>query len=164
MFERDQLVYAVIWPSASEALVQLIDTDGVVVAAYPVLEPLKGSEVIKMVPDGYCLGFERCHVVKTTGSILVNTGVKFDTAVVTERAEVTFEERMARLERRERRREQRELVLEQQLKEALKRRDEALAPPPDKTDEQEPVTPDVMEEKPQEEEQQDAGSGNGRAA
>lgn len=108
MLSRNQLVHAVIWPKGPDSVVSLIDADGVDQAHVKVRQPMRGSDITKLIPEGYSVLPEECHVVTTSGELLVNKGVKFDTAVVTERPEVPFEERLAALERRERRRVKRE--------------------------------------------------------
>lgn len=124
MFDRNQLVHAVIWPIDELSAAALIDTDGVIQGRMPVYKPVKGDELSRMIPKGYCLDFENCHVIKMSGDILVRTIGVFDTAVVTERAEVTFEERMQRLERRENYNARRNELLVRQNADLLKRLDD----------------------------------------
>jgi len=105
MFNRNQLAHLVIWPNAKTAVVSLIDPDGEAVSEMSVREPIKGSELAKKMADGFAIHTKRCSVVSVSGDIVVRTRIPFDTAVVTERPVISFEDRMARLERRERRRE-----------------------------------------------------------
>ena len=114
MYDRNQLVHAVIWPKGKTATITMLDAEGVVHSEFAVREPMKGSELSKMIPPGYGVEFDDCTVLSMSGEILVRTVGEFDTAVVTERAQVTAEERLQRLERREMRRERRELEREQE--------------------------------------------------
>ena len=118
MFTKNQLVHAVIWPVTNEAAMELIDTDGVVQSNVPIQQPQKGDEVSRMIPEGFEVDVMDCYVVDLSGEIIKGSKAEFDTAVVTERAEIGFEERMARLERKEKRREKREARREQELIEA----------------------------------------------
>lgn len=120
MFSRNELVHAVIWPDGRKSSIALIDPDGIVVATLPVREPLRGSDLSRLIPDGYCVDWDNCAVVNLSGEPVVRTVGQFDTAVVTERAELGFEERMQRLERRERRREKREIELAAHNRELLR--------------------------------------------
>lgn len=124
---RNALVHAVIWPKGPKASIALIDTDeGVVHSEFKLTEPVKGSVYAAMMPDGFVLDCNGCTVLSMSGKLIVRTETEFDTVVVTERAEVTFEDRMQRLERRERRRERRERQLEEEartLRERLAQRE-----------------------------------------
>jgi hypothetical protein len=108
--DRNQLVKVVIWPNGPDAQIHLHDAseDSVIVGEVHVKAPLMGSELARKVPPGYHLAVYDCTVVSMAGELLVTTEVEFDTVVVTERAEKTFEERFAELEMRERNRERRE--------------------------------------------------------
>jgi len=145
MFNRNQLVHAVIWPNSDHPSVYLVDADGEVKSHVNVAEPLKGSELSKMMPDGYMLDVSGCSVMNMSGKFLATTVAPFDTAVVNERAEVSFEERMLRLERREARRERREAAMvlrERELMERLKAAEAVVEPVPDgevSSDPQDPV-------------------------
>jgi crotonobetainyl-CoA:carnitine CoA-transferase CaiB-like acyl-CoA transferase len=105
MIARNQLTHAVVWPNAKNANVALVDCEGTVLGEVPVSYPLMGSELAKRVPDGYSVQPTGCNIVSMSGRLMVQTCGVFDTAVVTERPEVTFEERLARMERREANRE-----------------------------------------------------------
>lgn len=105
---RNELVHAVIWPKGNKSNLALIDGEGVIHGRITVEEPLRGSDLAKMIPDGLWLDPQNCTVISMSGELLVNTKAPFDTAVVTERAETSLEQRLAMLERRERRREERE--------------------------------------------------------
>lgn len=103
MLTKQNLVNAVIWPNGPKAAIALFDTSdeggGEQVALVPITVPKEGREIAKMIPEGFSVDVEECTVVKLSGPIIKGTKGKFDTAVVTERPEVTFEDRMARLER-----------------------------------------------------------------
>lgn len=114
MLDRNTLVHAVIWPQGPNAMVTLVDPDGVVASVVKVKEPLRGSDLAKMIPQGYGVETDACTVLSMSGELLVRTEGEFDTAVVTERAHVSFEERMARLERRERNNAKRQRRLEEE--------------------------------------------------
>lgn len=103
---RNKLVHAVIWPKGENPRIALIDTDGVEQSVLTITEPVKGQHYSNMLPEGYHLEVQDCHVVSMSGKLVIATPVPFDTAVVTERAELTFEERLERMERRSIRAEQ----------------------------------------------------------
>lgn len=105
MLDRNQLVHAVIWPNGDDACVTLIDADGVYQSRFSVVQPLKGSDLARLIPPGYWLKFDGCTVLSMSGDVLVGGIAEFDSAVVTERREVTFEDRIAILERRDIRRQ-----------------------------------------------------------
>lgn len=105
MIGRNKLTHAVVWPNAKNANVALVDSDGTVVGEVSVKYPLMGSELAKRVPEGYTVQPTGCNIVSMSGRLVVGTRGVFDTAVVTERPEITFEERLARMERREANRE-----------------------------------------------------------
>lgn len=126
MIERNALAFAVIWPANKQSYISLIDGEGVECAQFKVEQPLKGSELAKVVPEGYYVApCKNCKVVTIAGRPVVRTVGEFDSAVITEKPQLGFEERMQNLERRERRREKREqareeetALLRQRLKEA----------------------------------------------
>lgn len=147
---RNALVHAVIWPNGPEASLALLDTDGVVQSEFRLTEPTKGSFYSSMMPDGFVLDCNGCTVLSMSGKLIVRTEVEFDTVVVTERAQVTFEERFARLERLQRRRDIRERKLEEEartLRERLAQREgeaEPLVQPPEpETPPEAPTEPEV---------------------
>lgn len=108
MIQRNKLVQAVIWPAGPNAHYSLIDAEGVELARVAVAAPVKGFDLAKVVPPGLSVDVTDCEVLSMTGKNVARTRAQFDTAVVTERPEITFEERMARLERRDKRREEAE--------------------------------------------------------
>jgi len=114
-FVRNDLVLAVIWPTGPEAFLSLIDAEGVFLGGFNVVEPVRGSEIAKMVPDGLRIHFNDCSVINTSGRLVYGKKQPFDSAVVTERAQQTFEERFAALERKERYRDRRAKRLEAEL-------------------------------------------------
>lgn len=125
MFNRNQLVHAVFWPlGEGTAFLSLLDTDGVVQGEIPVNEPLLGSEVARKMPDGFFIEPEGCTVHSMSGKYLIGTPQPFDTAVVTERAQISDTERLDRLETTARRYQQRQTALEVQNN-ALRQRLEA---------------------------------------
>lgn len=144
MFQRNELAHLVMWPREAKAKVELVDEEGVVLSALPVDWPLKGSDIAKMVPEGFCIDPNGCTVVTMSGDILVSTVGEFDTAVVTERPEITFEQRMALLERRQQRSELRE---ERLAAENQRLRDQVRAEMEQETEE-EPVVDDEPDETP----------------
>ncbi len=107
MLTQKNLVNAVIWPNGPKAAIALFDTSaeggGEQVALVPITVPKEGREIAKMIPQGFSVDVQECTVVKLSGPIIKGTKAEFDTAVVTERPQITFEERLARLERVERR-------------------------------------------------------------
>jgi hypothetical protein len=139
MFDRNQLVHAVIWPNEKPSQIALVDAEGEVRSTVTFKLPMRGSDVAKWMPDGYQLDVGGCTVVSMSGRVMVNTVAPFDSAVVTERPEVTFEDRMLRLERRDKRREERAAQLERQYQTALtelrEQREEVVE---DVTDDDEP--------------------------
>lgn len=145
LFKRDDLVHAVIWPKGKSACVSLIDAYGVEQSLYPVRAPRKGSELAKMIPQGYSLLVHECLVVNMSGKLVIGTSAPFDTSVVTERAEVTFEERMNRLERIQVRRDARQAQLERENAELLRQIEEGRAA----QSVVEPVTEETPPEPPQ---------------
>lgn len=118
-FDRNQLVHAVIWPNAKDAAIALYDTVGVEVSRVKIDHPKKGADISRMMPQEYLLGVVGCTVVSLSGKPVVSTKAPFDTSVVTERPEVTFEERLARMERTELRRRKREAQREAEMEAAV---------------------------------------------
>jgi hypothetical protein len=95
---RNGLVHLSIFPTSENASYDLIDQDeGEVYARVPVRDPLRGSDLSKMVPDGLQVEFADCVVFNMSGKLVIGTPIDFDTAVVTERAEMSLEETMRRL-------------------------------------------------------------------
>ncbi len=134
MFDRNELVHAVFWPDAEhpkEAKINLVDTDGVVQGEIDLDRPIKGAELASMVPNGFYLSPLKCIALSMSGKQVVATKAPFDTAVVTERPEVSFEDRMARLERREMRRERRERQREEEHQRIMAEAREAAEGVPD---------------------------------
>lgn len=127
MFDRNKLVHLVIWPQGKKSAYTLTDGHGEVAAQVEVDEPIKGSDLARMIPDGFYVIVKDCTVLTMSGKLVVATKAPFDTAVVTERAVVTAEDRLLRLERRERRREERAAAAEAENKELLRRLKEAEA-------------------------------------
>jgi len=106
VFSKDDLVFAVIWPNGDDANMSLIDADGVYLAHVPVKAPVKGADLARMVPKGFKVDTAKCVVVHTNGGLMARTKAPFDTAVVTERRELSFEEKMQSFVRTEVRRQQ----------------------------------------------------------
>ena len=134
MFDRNKLSHSVIWPAGPDANIHLVNQNNDLVAAFEVKEPIKGSDLAKLIPADYTLDFENCIHVTMSGDLVIGRQIEFDTVVVTERAEVTFEERMARLERRELMRErerQRERLELQRLREQAAAREQVIEPEPE---------------------------------
>lgn len=153
LFDRNQLVHAVIWPNGKNPGLTLVDTDGVVQSHVAIRMPVKGSELAKMMPPGHFVEPDQCTILSMSGRLMVGAKAPFDTAVVTERAEIGFEERMQRLERKERRREQRQKFLEAENR-ALSERLEAAS----QREEQEQVVNPLEEEEATTETEQEAQS------
>jgi hypothetical protein len=163
MLKRNELVHAVIWPVTADAQYNLVAMETVeikgeptvkevILGEVPVTAPVRGSDLAKMIPDGCCVKYDGCTVVKLTGDILVRTVAPFDTAVVTEKAQMSMEERMQRLELRERRRGQREKEREQETArlraelEAERERNAVLDDEPQVTEIRQDETPAPAEE------------------
>lgn len=149
MFDRNQLVHAVVWPNGRKASLSLIDTNGGIQSTFTVREPLRGSDLAKMVPDGYRVHCDDCHIVTMSGDVVVGTRAAFDTAVVTERAELTFEERMQRLERREARREKKQRQQEKYFREQNAELERQLEEQRKQLQEQQPQEQQSPQEAPQ---------------
>lgn len=107
MFTRNQLVHAVLWPSRPKASISLIDTDGVEVAKFPIDKPMLGSDLVRFLPADFHISMDNVYLATLSGRILIQTRLPFDTVVVTEKAAVSIEDRVARMERREQRRQRR---------------------------------------------------------
>ncbi|MGR3624505.1 hypothetical protein [Pseudophaeobacter sp.] len=105
MYDRNQLVHAVIWPVAGVGAATLLDGEGVLQSQIEIREPVLGSQLSKMIPQDFFLDVHDCTVVSMSGQLVVATKSEFDTVVVTERAALDYEERMQRLERRDARRD-----------------------------------------------------------
>lgn len=142
MFNRNQLVHLVIWPNAKDARYNVVDPDGVVVSVVKVNEAVKGAEISKVMPEHFQLVPHGCTVLSMSGDLVVKTKAPFDTAIVTERAVVTAEERLQRLERRERQREKIATLWQQERAELMARLKDAEAvveePAPEPAPEPEP--------------------------
>ncbi len=98
VFDRNALVHAVLWPKGKASSVSLIDDEGVSQGEYRIVEPVMGSQLSKMIPQGFFLHTGDCGVVSMAGKPVVATVAEFDTAVVTQKREVTFEERFKMME------------------------------------------------------------------
>lgn len=98
--EKQKLTHAVVWPNGQKANVELVDPDGEVQAKVPIKFPVRGSDLARMMPDQYTLETEACTVVSLSGKVLVASEMQFDTAVVTERREITMEEKIEIIARR----------------------------------------------------------------
>lgn len=137
MLSRNELVHAVFWPlEAKKSVISLADADGVFQASFEITAPLKGADLAKLMPLNGLVLASNCYAFSLSGEILVTTHVDFETVVVTERAVIDTEERLARLERRELRRERRtalELQELARLREQEKRRagPELIEPSPE---------------------------------
>lgn len=134
MLTRNQLTYAVIWPSGPDAALQLVTDDGEVYGEMSVTEPLKGSELAKLMPDGMAIVADQCSLITTSGKILVQTKTPFDTVVVTERAELTFEDRIAAMEVRERWRDRAYRAKMAEMQAAIDGAGEVIEEPPAETE------------------------------
>ena len=132
MLTKNRLVHAVIWPNGEKPEITLTDKEGVIQSYMRVRGPMRGDELSRMIPDGFIVDVHDCSVVNLSGKILVGGVGEFDTSVVTEKATLSFEERMNRLERIERRRQRRQADLEaenKKLREELRAELEAEAEP-----------------------------------
>lgn len=121
MFTRNQLVHAVLWPNGPKATASLIDTDGVEIAKFKIEKPTLGSELCRFLPADFHLDAYDCVALTLSGDLVIETRLDFDTVVVTERAEISIEDRMQRLERREQRRQRRQ---ERELEELKRLREQ----------------------------------------
>ena len=122
--KRNDLVHAVIWPKGPAALAILYDTDGVIQGDVPIKDPVRGSVFANMMPEGYQISFSDCGVMSMSGELVIATRTPFDTCVVTEKREMTFEDRLIAMERRDRRRQLREQEREREHAELLRRAEE----------------------------------------
>lgn len=129
MYDRNQISHLVFWPNGKGSSLALVSDQGEVLSQLDVKEPVKGSELAKFVPNGYSLDPGGCVVLSMAGQIIVGTKAPFDTSVVTERAEVTFEERMARLERIEVNNRRRQVLLEKRNQELMRQLQQHEAEP-----------------------------------
>lgn len=138
MFTRNQLVHAVLWPLAKRVSITMLDAEGVVHGEFVISKPMLGSELARMVPDGLFVAGEEgeLSVFSMSGDPVIATRVEFDTEVVTEKREMTLEERFAQLEMRQRRAAEREARLREQNKRLAAEAEAALA----QVVEQPPVT------------------------
>jgi len=100
MLSRKELNHAVLWPNGTKAAYSLVSSDGEVVATVPLTVPVKGSELVRLMPDGFGVTLNNATLVFKEGAY-TNERQPFDTVVVTERREVTMDERLARLEMRD---------------------------------------------------------------
>lgn len=112
MFERNDLVHLVFWPSTVEgSVIDLVTGNGEVKAGFAIQKPITGVELQRFVPHGLSVVAHSCAVYGLAGGLVTITEMPFDSAVVTEKREETFEDRFAKLESRVRRSEQREAKL-----------------------------------------------------
>jgi len=103
-----KLTGLVFWPSTGaqvDAQVLLCNADGEMFAAFKLEKPMRGEDLARLVPPGCGVETTGCEVINSTGSLKVQDQMRFDTAVVMERRQQTFEERMERIERAQRARE-----------------------------------------------------------
>lgn len=144
MFERNEIVHSVIWPAGTEPVVALIDVDGVQQGHFWLKEPMRGSELAKQIPADWFLQFQECTLVKMTGEVVIGNKIPFDTKVVTERAELTYEQRLLAVERRDKHRakaeKQRQAEFEAFMKEQREKAEalEAVTEPPETPTDEEP--------------------------
>ena len=101
--KRSELLNIVIWPAAAGACVNLFinDPDPQQVGTFEVTSPLRGVDFSKMVPDVCEVEFEGCFLCSTCGPVQYTTAVDYDSDVVPHRKELSSEERLERLERRD---------------------------------------------------------------
>lgn len=116
MFDRNQLAHLAIWPREKNSRITVLDGDGVVYASSRIDAPMRGSDIAKLLPPRFFVDLGDCAAFSMSGDVLIRTVAPFDTTVVTEKAVISFDERMARLERREYRREKRQERLENENK------------------------------------------------
>lgn len=98
--ERNKLTHAVLWPNGAEAAYSLVSPDGEVIATVALIEPVKGSDLSRLMPDGFEISLNNATLVFKEGRY-TNERQPFDTVVITERREVTLDQRLARLEMRD---------------------------------------------------------------
>lgn len=121
MITRDQLSQLVIWPQGQKAQLSLVEAEhGEALASYVIRGPVKGSDLARMMSPNFYLDVEGAIVVDMNGEVVIGKPIPFETTVVTERAEISLDERLSRLERREKRREKREKRLAEQNAELVR--------------------------------------------
>jgi len=106
--DRKELTGVVLWPSSgakTAAQVLLCSADGEMFASFTLDKPMRGEDLARVVPPGCGVETTGCEVISSAGKLKVQDQMRFDTAVVMERREQTFEDRMERLERQQRARE-----------------------------------------------------------
>lgn len=117
-FNRNQIAHLVVWPVHKTSSMELIDTDGVSQSELRVTEVLTGHQLAKTLPEGCLIEFKECFVANMKGETIMGGKGEFNTIVVRERPEITFEQRMQRLERQERNRAVREAKRQADLERA----------------------------------------------
>ena len=154
---RNGLVHLTVFPSGESASYALHDPQtGEVYAIVPVRDPIRGSDLSKMIPDGLHVEFADCVVFNLSGKLLIGTAIEFDTCVVTERAEITIEERLQRMELRDQRRQALERKRQEEF-ERWKREQAEMQVDPTETEEAPVIEPETAPEaQPEPEEETDA--------
>lgn len=128
MFERDELLHLVFWPKGDVSSgLDVLNKEGEVLGGFPIVKPMRGFDLQRLVPGGYCIKPFGCAVFGLAGALVTITETPFDSAVVTEKREETFEDRFAKLEGRVRRAEQREAKLAKQNSDLLAERARAAS-------------------------------------
>lgn len=128
MFERNDLLHLVFWPNAAEgAGFDLVTEGGEVKGGFAIQKPITGVELQRFVPQGLSVVAHSCAVYGLAGRLVTITETPFDSAVVTEKREETFEDRFAKLEGRVRRSEQREAKLAKENAQLLAERAKAAS-------------------------------------
>ena len=101
----------VIWPIDQKSKISILDEDGVVYGTMSLHVPMTSLELARFVPSWAYLETDNCHVTRLSGAMHCTTALPFDTTVSTERASISVEDRMARLEGKLIQSERRELRL-----------------------------------------------------
>lgn len=115
MFDRKTIVGGVIWPNAAKAKLHLVEEDGEVLGSIDVDLPIKGDDLVKLIPEGCGVLLEKCNVMRLRGPLMRKTTSPFNSIVVTERNSMTLDERMARLEGKLVQQQRRELALKSKI-------------------------------------------------
>lgn len=105
MYTKNQLLNAVLWPTAAAASISLISPDGEVFGTFKLEKPMRGADLAALVPVHGEVSVKSVTVTGLRDELVIKTVVPFDTDVNTERRVITAEERLRRLELREDRRE-----------------------------------------------------------
>lgn len=146
---RNKLTHSVFWPGKGDSTFALVNPDGEVLPEVFFNAPFRGSDIAKLVPDGFEILTDNAVVLSMSGKVLIGEPTDFDTVVVTQRAEVSLEDRLAQLERKDRnrdkdlrklKREKRKLEEELGALEPVVEVDPAVGEQPASEPSQDPVT------------------------